>query len=403
MIPASAKRTKTLGRGAAVAFLLALAVLSSGPFFGSSRAAQAFDNVQLFVTTSSDMSYSFTYTAYNLSGSLVGTYQSQFPAASFELPSGDYLFTVSAVHQMIYPPCMVCAYSTTGVANGAAPPVKNSSGQVAMPVYYQPASEYGYLVAHIDSSQTFSLQTKNVTDFATTSVQVRVSFVNGTAASGASVSASVVGQWAYWWGQDAKVNMWGQTGPDGVATLVLPDAPVVVTAWDWVPIHLPPGQTTVVEDVGGQKVNVTVYWEPTYVGLSGSTLIFPPFANTSITLRYQQPSYWAMPAGTASAPGAMGSASAQGPTVASQPNGVPGNVMTSQQPTQGTQGQGQYFVPSQIPTLESGSQSNPGGTIVTTANPLGLAWIAGPVVAIALVAVALVLVARKRKSPPGAA
>ena len=397
MNPATTERTKTTGRALSAAFLLSLAILSAGPLLAPApRAAQSFNNVQLFVTTSSQLSYSFTFSAYNLSGSLVGSYQSQYPAAGFELPNGDYLFTVSAIHQAIYPPCMVCAYSSTGVANGASPPAKNATGQIDMPVYYQPASEYGFLTAHVDSAQTFNIATKNVTDYSTTQVQIKVQFVNGTAASGASVSASVVGQWAYWWGQGAKVSMWAQTGPDGTATLVLPDAPVVVTAWDWVPIHLPPGQTTVVEDVGGQKVNVTVYWQPSYVGLSGSTLLLPPFSSTSITLKYQQPSYWAIPAGTNYAPGSAGGASPQDATVANQPNGVPGNVQ--QTPTQGSQSSGQYYLPSQIPSIKAGSQASSGNALSA---PMSLFWLAGPVIAAFLIAsAAAVLVMRKNRNPP---
>ncbi|HZW85634.1 MAG TPA: hypothetical protein VFE91_07035, partial [Nitrososphaerales archaeon] len=125
-------------------------------------------------------------------------------------------------------------------------------------------------------------------------------------------------------------------------------------------------------------------------------LLLPPFSSASITLKYQQPSYWVMPAGTTYAPGSAGGASPQDATLANQPNGVPGNVM--QTPTQGSQASGLYYIPSQIPSLQAGSQ-NPAGNALAT--PMSLFWLAGPVIAAFLIAsAAAVLVMRKNRNLP---
>jgi hypothetical protein len=62
--------------------------------------------------------------------------------------------------------------------------------------------------------------------------------------------------------------------------------------------------------VAGEEVNVTVYWQPMYVGLAGSALVVPPDDNASITLHAQQPNYWATPFGVIILPVAGGVATA---------------------------------------------------------------------------------------------
>jgi hypothetical protein len=373
-----------LGIVAAAALLVGL----WGPAAGAAAAGE-YNNVQLFVTTSSSLPYYYTFTAYNTSGSLIGSYQGPYPAAAFELPTGDYLFTVSAVYEKYYPCQYQCVYAADATAS------KNGTGIASPAIYYQPSSEYGYISAHIDSSQTLNLATKNVTTFPTEQVTVKVAYVNGTAANGASVSASVVGQWYYWWGQDSKVVMWAQTGPDGIAQLVLPEAPAVVTAWNWVPVNLPPSQTTVVENVGGENVNVTVYWYPSYVGLSASGLLLPPANSLNLTLHYQQPSYWAMPAGTMYASSPMGGSG--GATVASQPGGVPSDVRQS---TTAQSGQQQYYLPGQIPSTQGG-QTAPATS--ATQGPGGLIWMAAAFCAGLFVALGVSAVALKGKERPSEA
>jgi hypothetical protein len=384
-------RTLLLG----VALLIVGSAVLAGTAVGSTN---SFNNVQVFVTTSAQLPYSYMFSAYNLTGSLVASYQGSYPAAAFELPSGDYLFTVSATHSS-YTPCGdVCAQPLTGV--------KTSSGTAsAMPaIIYQQASEYGYQVAHIDSSTQLSIQTKNVTTFPTDNVTVKVSFVNGTAAAGAWVSASIVGQWYYWWGQNSGVVMSAQTGPDGVANLVLPVAPAVLTAWDWVPVNLPQNDTTVVVNVGGQKVNVTVYWEPTYVGLSASTLLVPPATSANLTLQYQQPNYWYLPQGVNYAPAPSGpgaSAGQGGATIASQQSGVPSQV--SQVSESSTQtGQSSYYLPTQIPALQQQGAS-PATSGPAAVGGSGWAILAAVVAVGAFAALGVAVVVLGRKHTPSGA
>jgi hypothetical protein len=355
----------------AKATLMGFAILLAGAGFLSSVAQGAtFNNVQISVATSSNLPYSYVFTAYNLTGDLVGTYQGPYPAAAFELPTGDYLFTVSATSQYVNP-CNICAVS----AAGSVPSSSISSYPVK---YYQPTAEYGYAVQHVDSSQSISIRTKNVTEFPTSQVTAKVVYANGTAAVGAWVSASVVGQWYYWWGQDTKILMSAQTGNDGTATLVIPSAPSVVTAWSWVSVNLPTNETTVVTTVGGQKVNVTVYWQPTYVGLSASGLLLPPSTSTTLTLHYQPQNYWVIPAGVQTAGGTSGSG-----VTSSQPTGVPAQSRAgaSQQA-----GSSQYYTPRSIPNLAVESPASTGGQ--TAQSFLGLSATEFLVSAVALVVAA---------------
>ncbi|HMD78608.1 MAG TPA: hypothetical protein VKF39_01335 [Nitrososphaerales archaeon] len=380
------KGTRTLLLG--LALLIVGSAFATGTAFGSTT---SFNNVQVFVTTSAPLPYSYTFSAYNLTGSLVAFYQGSYPAAAFELPTGDYLFTVSAVHQTY---CYACVTPLNG---GSTPPPTTGSASATPVQFYQPTAEYGWLQAHVDSSTSLSIQSKNVTTFPTTSVSVKVSFVNGTAAAGAWVSASVVGQWYYWWGQDSGIVMSAQTDNNGMATLVIPVAPAVITAWDWVPVNLPKNATTAVVNVGGQNVNVTVYWQPTYVGLSASTLLIPPANSADLTLKYQQPTYWYLPMGVGYAQAQSGQG---GATIANQPSGVPTQV--NQQRTASTQtGQAQMFLPTQIPAIQAqGASSSP-----TSAKSGGLvmAWEVAALAVGAFAALGVTLVVLGRKQRPSGA
>jgi hypothetical protein len=354
-------RKGTIGAGLAAVLLASMALATLPIVFASSA---SYNNVQVFVTTQATLDYNYFFTAYNLTGQLIGTTQTPYPAAAFELPAGTYLFTVSAINQTSYG-CYLCAQPLTGAtgsgsaagtpSTGSAP-AKNGS---VLPIFYRPAAEYGYKVVQVSGPENVGITTQNTTGFPTSPVTVKVSFVNGTAASGAWVSASVVGQWYYWWGNDPAVVMSAQTDKSGIATLTLPVAPAVVDAWDWVRVNLPASQTTTQVDVGGQTVNVTVYWEPTYVGLAASTLIIPPASSVNLTLHYQQPNFWVTPAGTEVQPGVPGTSSSS--AVSNAPTGVPsGSAQASSQ--QGTSSQ--YYLPTAIPTMAAGSgtQASPSST-----------------------------------------
>lgn len=342
--------------------IVSMALLLAGTTFTVQPAlAESFNNVQVFASTSSSLPYSFQFAAYNLSGSLIASYQSSYPAAAFELPAGGYLFTVSATAFSSYAkyPCPVEGVGAVNGAPGSTGPMmpSNRSGTaMVMPTCFQPSSEYGYATANVAGPQTININMQNVSQLPTIPVTVKVSYVNGTAAAGASVYSSIVGEWYYWWGQGSAVTMGAQTDSNGVAHLVLPKAPAVITAWNWVPVFTGKSNSTIEMNVGGQKVNVTVYWQPTYIGLSGSGLLMPPQDTISLTLRYQQPDYWAMPTGV----DVKGAYAGGGPTatVASQPDGTPVLAPTGAS----AQSSNQYYLPSQIPSLEQSPIQPSGGS-----------------------------------------
>lgn len=371
-------------RMAAASFAVFLTVLALAAAVVPARAAPAFNNVQVFVETSSDLPYSYAFSAYNESGYLVGSYQTPFAAASFQLPSGNYLITVSAIYQ-VYSPCYLCLSPGSYSSGGAS---------IASPYrYYQPSAEYGYQNLAVSGPDSITIKTQNVSSISTVPVTVKVNFANGTAAAGASVSASIVGQWYYWWGSDNKIVMWGQTDANGIASLVLPSAPAEITAWHWLPVNLPESQTTVQQIVAGEKINVTVYWQPTYVGFAASELLMPPDAEVTLTLHYQQPDYWVMPYAAQYAKSDLSGAPA---TLASQPGGVPNEVRSSQ----GQQGpSNQFFVPSQISNLPTPSvvtTTVSGGSLLSGGDSLLIA--VGITAAVGLAAASLVIVAvRGRK------
>lgn len=347
--------------------------------------------VQVFASTESQSQYQYYYSAYNLTGSLVGSYQSAYPAAAFELPAGGYLFTVSAVGES-QGLCRLCVQPLPAAYNGNSSisvPPNNGSGTMIPVPYMQSASEYGFKVEQVSGPVSITIPTINVTQYPVNPVSVRVTYLNGTAAAGASVSGSVVGQWSYWWGGDSRTVMWNQTDSNGIATLVLPSAPAVVSAWNWVPIDLPQGEKTVTVTVGGQPVNVTVYWEPTYVGLGASSLLLPPASSVTLTLQYQQPQYWAAQGGGTVAPASSGA------SVSSVPTAVPSAT------AQGSQNQ--YYSPSVIPPIRFVSDSNSTGATPATQSSSGTTVMAMEAVGLTAVAAAVVgfviLVARRTRTP----
>jgi len=178
-----------------------------------------------------------------------------------------------------------------------------------------------------------------------------------------------------------------QTDSNGVAHLVLPSAPTVVTAWKWVPVPIPKGQNTIQTTVGGEKINVTVYWQPTYVGLSSSGLLLPPQNSISLTLHYQQPDYWVMPMGVDSKQAYVGGAPSA--TIANQANGMPSSV---------AQGSSQNYLPSQIPAFQANGVSSPTGS---QAGFFGVDAATAAFVLLAVVVVgAAIVVARHRINKP---
>ena len=405
---------------------LSLLLVSSFLVAGAVRAT-GYDDVQLLVASPSTLPYQYTFTAYNSSGTQVATYQANYSAAAFELPSGEYLFTVSATYNEGY--CTVCVYpnipynsSSAGNSTAVEGPMGvflpinstspgNSTAQgnstspagnsTVIPVFkIQPSeseNEYGYAVADVTASQTININMANVTEFPTYQVSVKVTFVNGTASSGASVSASIVGQQDYWWGNASNTVTSAETGANGVANLTLPVAPSVITAWDWVPVSVPAAKNETV-NVGGQNVSVTVSWEPAYVGLSGSTLLIPSSstatsASANVTLVYQQPDYWVEPLTAQVAPSAPGTVPSG--TVASEPTGVPNDII---QASTAQSGQDKFYDPARIPGIASMVSANGSPALGGLTG-----WVAAAVVVAALCAfTAAVLLMRQRPPAPKA-
>ena len=300
--------------------------------------ASTFNNVQITVQTSSLEANYFVVNAYNMTGYLEASTQTHYPSASFELPSSQYIFTVTANNESysVVPP--VLTPSTPSTPSGGA---ASSTSTPSLPIYIAPAVEYGYSVQPVSSPINITIITQNVTSFPTNQISVSVLYSNGTAAADAYVSASVIGS-AYYWGYEPNVVTWTTTGTDGTANLLTPIAPLTIDSWLWVPYNetsYPVPQSAASGQ--GQAVNGTIIPAPIYIGLAGSTTILPPQTNAVITLQLQQTDYWATPyTGTATPTGTTSTSYAAGPgsvpySVYEQQQGNPNlqNLQPSSSPT----------------------------------------------------------------------
>ena len=339
----NAKRIKALGVAAGLS-LMAILLVGATPSLAATSAS-SYDNVQVFVhTTNSTFSGTYTVTAYNSTGYPVITYSTPYPAASFELPSASYIFTVSAdSNSQSFCGIPEPVAASTGSGGTASPgssttytaTASSAGSAIVLPPCYPgySDSEYGFAVQQVSGPTSLTISTRPVADIATTTLTLRVTYANGTAAAGAYLYASVLGGDYYSLNSVNPLNMSGQVGTSGTTRRVVPAVPVEITAWNWVPVNLPtsPGSTVVI--VGGQKVNVTVTWQPAYVGFAGSLLMVPPQTTGSIVLQLQQQNYWATPQGVSST-GSLtpGVESATSGSVSSSPNLVPASL-TSQQST----------------------------------------------------------------------
>ena len=283
----------------------------------------SYDSVQINIQTSANYPYTFVVSAYNSSGSMVAYTQTYFPVAAFELPGGTYLFTVTAYRFEPYV-CQTCVEPVLGAKSSAAP-----GTAIVVEPNLAPEVEYGYALQTINGQETITIATQNATSIPTTSVTIKVAYANGTAASGAYVSAFVVGQSYYYWGEGTNLSMSGQTDGQGVVQLTVPAVPVEVDASLSVPVILPQNETTVQTVIAGQKINVTVYWQPMYVDLSGTALIVPPQTSASIVLQYQPSiSYYVPPPYLASG-SSQGSATQSGAPITSSGSGSSASAPSS--------------------------------------------------------------------------
>jgi hypothetical protein len=173
-----------------------LLALTSLPPVRAGTGQQAFDNVQVYIQTSGTLRLdSYLVTAYNSTGFAVVSAQSIYPAASFELPNGEYIFTATANSQVAVSNKCYAPPIAQGVAAASSPPSSSANAlpSKAMPINCgYPASEYGYSQQQISAPAVVNITTQNLTSIATSTVNVKVAFANGTTVSGASVSAYVL-------------------------------------------------------------------------------------------------------------------------------------------------------------------------------------------------------------------
>jgi len=365
-------RTTKLGTSSIFLVLVLGLSIPAVALVTSAGASPALNSVDVTIQTTRALPYQYTLTAYNTSGYQVANFYGNYPEAAFGLPSGTYLITASAYYQQSYV-CNLCPLEK-GAVNGSAS---------SIPIrYVPPYSEYGYAVEKLTGPAQITIVTSNSTQTSLVKLPIHVQFFNGTSASGAYVSAYVVGSnYAY----PQNWVSYGQTGSDGNFTLLMPNAPIEVSAYLSYPINLPKNVSTIPVVVAGQKVNVTVYWQPSSVNLSGQALILPPEKGADITLQvqlsYPYPVYSA-------GQGATGS------------GGVT-TVTTTVATATATPQQGASTQPSRIaPFNPSSAQISSPGQQVTSTAP-GFSAIEGLIIglgAAAIVGVGAMLVLVKRKS-----
>jgi hypothetical protein len=279
----------TRRRPIAVSGLVIMMVLSvlGGPIASADVAPGDLYTVQISISTESSLPTYFDVSAYNSTGALVTTSQSQYPAGSLRLPSGTYTFTATATQQANY-------YLASAASSGAVANVGGASVPALCCIHSSPLTEYGFLVQKVDGPLTVTIPTKNINDTSTTVLTIHATLPNGTAARGASVSASVLGNW-YWGYSPKMLSMSNTTDSTGRATLATPSAPVLLSAWAFLPVNLPTGQTTNQETIAGETINVTDYKQPTSVSFGGWSLLTPPQTSASVVLHYQEQEYYLTP------------------------------------------------------------------------------------------------------------
>ena len=309
----SSSRNKEIRRNRTAALAVGLslvAILLVGAAPGiTAIPVTTYDNVQIQVhTTNSTFVGTYTFTAYNSTGYPIVTFQTPYPAGSFELPSAGGSSASSGSGSgvtVILPPCN----------------------------FGYPQAEYGFLAMQVSGPLSLTITTRPLGSFPVETLTVRAQYANGTAAPQTNLYASVLGAQSYGL-TPAPFNMTGVTGKSGTAVLMVPVAPVTVTGWKWTPIAVPITQSSTTVSVGGELVNVTANWEPSYIGLAGTVLVVPPQTSGTITLHAQKPIYWATPEGALSSGATTGEAAVSVATASSGPDLVPASVASQQATTQ---------------------------------------------------------------------
>jgi hypothetical protein len=283
-------KVRTTALTAAVATLF-LVSLTSFPQLMAASTSGPTNSVQVSIQPSNvSLVTSYGLTAYNSSGWPVATYSGQYAQVTFQLPTGKYLFAANAFEKSsaqtspscVSPPPMVAGSAGNGAVAAGVPPVDSKM----YPCYYNQQSEYGYSLVSISGSTSLNIATQLTSNVPTVNISVSVNYKNGTAVPDAYVYGNVVG--GNWYlGDQAKVMMYAQTGKDGVAHLVVPAVPLTIMASKSVQIDIPKSTSTVQVNVGGQLVNVTIYYSPTYVYLTATGLLVPPQTSLNMVVTAQ--------------------------------------------------------------------------------------------------------------------
>jgi hypothetical protein len=328
--------------GAMLIPVLIISVLS----FSSANAlsyASSLDIVQVMIQPTNSTISQYSVYVYNSSGQLVAQSSSNYPIVSFGLPNGTYLITASAGRE--FGPLPLASAngitSTSPILSSTNGSSINAPAMIIPPYrFYQ---EYGYALASINSSTTIVIKTSPPGKIPLYNLDVSVTMPDGSPAASADVYASPVAAYGWWYAvNQSEIKMWGQTDQSGHVTLTVPELPIQLTAWLWLPIKLPSNMTTITVKIAGELINVSVYYQPQSVGFTGSSLIIPPQNNAKIVLHYQPQNYWVYAPAMAQSP-VMGSAQQAIPSSVYQsiqnnqpPSSIPSfqTLPSSQQPSQ---------------------------------------------------------------------
>lgn len=277
----------------------------------------------MIVPTNLTVSQYFVY-VYNSSGQMVAQSSSSYPILSFGLPDGTYLITASAGRQ--FGPIPLA--STNDMASNAPAFSSANRSSINSPAIiippYRLYEEYGYALASINSSTTIVIKTSSPGNIPLYKVDVSVTMPDGSPAVNADVYANPVAAYGWWYAvNQSEIKMWGQTDQSGHVTLTVPELPIQLTSWLWLPIKLPSNMTTITVKIAGELINVSVYYQPQSVGFTGSSLIIPPQNSAKIVLHYQPQNYWVY------AP-----AMTQSPLIASSQQAIPSSLYQSIQSNQ---------------------------------------------------------------------
>lgn len=363
---------KSLIISLAISFVFIISILPYAP----ARAEAALNLVQVQILPSDSNTTQFYVAVYNSSGILVAQASGAYPLFSFGLPQGKYLITATATGSSKPVPVPLL------YAQGSPlQPVNNSSSTaIAMPIIpiYQ---EYGYTLVSINSSTNLTIATKEASKIAVYSITISVKFPDGSPVSGAEVYANPVLPVTYYWWlgvNQSEVKMWGETDSSGQVQLKVPELPMQVTAWVWIPIKPPQQHGNIITTIGGEPINVSISYQPTSVGFTGSALVIPPQNTATIVLHYQPQNYFIYNSVTPPVPASLsGIAQSSGQLSGA----IPANLYQSIQATQPV---------SSIPSFDSSATSQP-------ANSLSYAWLIAVIGALILAVAGSLLVMRKAK------